>query len=191
MYVIGTAGHVEHGKTTLVKPITGMETDRLSEEKNRGLSIDLGFAWLKLQNGLNVSFIDVPGHKKFISNMLAGAGAIDLALIVIAADESVMPQTLEHFQILNLLGIKKSMIVLTKCDLVDEQWLDLVKLDVKKMLKGSPLTDSKIVPVSTTNSKGIEGLIKEIGDILESSDSKIDIDKPRLCLLYTSPSPRD
>ena len=139
MYVIGTAGHVDHGKTTLVKAITGMETDRLSEEKNRGLSIDLGFAWVELQNGLNVSFIDVPGHKKFISNMLAGAGAIDLALIVIAADESVMPQTLEHFQILNLLGIKKSMIVLTKCDLVDEQWLDLVKLDVKKMLKESPL----------------------------------------------------
>jgi len=180
LYVIGTAGHVDHGKTTLVKAITGMETDRLSEEKNRGLSIDLGFAWVELQNGLNVSFIDVPGHKKFISNMLAGAGAIDLALIVIAADESVMPQTLEHFQILNLLGIKKSMIVLTKCDLVDEQWLDLVKLDVKKMLKESPLADSKIFPVSTTNNKGIEGLIKEIGNILESSDSKIDIDKPRL-----------
>ena len=102
MYVIGTAGHVDHGKTTLVKAITGMETDRLSEEKNRGLSIDLGFAWIELPNGLNVSFIDVPGHKKFIANMLAGAGAIDLALIVIAADESVMPQTLEHFQILNL-----------------------------------------------------------------------------------------
>ena len=180
MYVIGTAGHVDHGKTTLVKAITGMETDRLSEEKNRGLSIDLGFAWIELPNGLNVSFIDVPGHKKFISNMLAGAGAIDLALMVIAADESVMPQTLEHFQILNLLGIKRSIIVLTKCDLVDEQWLELVELDVKKMLEGSLLENSNIVRVSATNKKGIEELIKEIGNILESTNSKIDMDKPRL-----------
>ena len=180
MYIIGTAGHVDHGKTTLVKAITGMETDRLSEEKNRGMSIDLGFAWIELQRGLSVSFIDVPGHKKFIANMLAGAGAIDLALIVIAADESVMPQTLEHFQILNLLGIKRSIIVLTKCDLVDEQWLELVKLDVKKMLKGSLLENSKIVLVSSINKKGIGELITEIGNTLDSTNSKIDMDKPRL-----------
>jgi len=180
LYIIGTAGHVDHGKTTLVKAITGMETDRLSEEKNRGMSIDLGFAWIELQRGLSVSFIDVPGHKKFIANMLAGAGAIDLALIVIAADESVMPQTLEHFQILNLLGIKRSIIVLTKCDLVDEQWLELVKLDVKKMLKGSLLENSKIVLVSSINKKGIGELITEIGNTLDSTNSKIDMDKPRL-----------
>ncbi|MQG38737.1 MAG: selenocysteine-specific translation elongation factor [SAR202 cluster bacterium] len=180
MYVIGTAGHVDHGKTTLVKAITGMETDRLSEEKNRGLSIDLGFAWLELPNGLSVSFIDVPGHKKFIANMLAGAGAIDLALIVIAADESVMPQTLEHFQILNLLGVKRSVVALTKCDLVDEQWLDLVKSDVEKMLKGSLLENSKIFPVSSINNKGLEEMITAIGSILKLSDSKVDIGKPRL-----------
>ena len=180
MYVIGTAGHVDHGKTTLVKAITGIDTDRLSEEKNRGLSIDLGFAWIKLPSGINVSFIDVPGHRKFIANMLAGAGAIDLALIVIAADESVMPQTLEHFQILNLLGIKKSIIVLTKCDLVDEMWLELVKLDVGKMIEGSKLEKSKIVEVSATNAKGIEELIIEMETILQSTNSKIDIGKPRL-----------
>jgi len=180
LYVVGTAGHVDHGKTTLVKAITGIDTDRLSEEKNRGLSIDLGFAWIKLPSGINVSFIDVPGHKKFIANMLAGAGAIDLALIVIAADESVMPQTLEHFQILNLLGIQRSIIVLTKCDLVDKQWLELVRSDVVKMLAGSDLQNSEIVEVSIVGERGIQELTSQIEMILKSTDAKMDIGKPRI-----------
>ena len=180
MYVVGTAGHVDHGKTTLVKAITGIDTDRLSEEKNRGLSIDLGFAWIKLPSGINVSFIDVPGHKKFIANMLAGAGAIDLALIVIAADESVMPQTLEHFQILNLLGIQRSIIVLTKCDLVDKQWLELVRSDVVKMLAGSDLQNSEIVEVSIVGERGIQELTSQIEMTLKSTDAKMDIGKPRI-----------
>ena len=180
MYVIGTAGHIDHGKTTLVKAITGIDTDRLSEEKSRGLSIDLGFAWIKLPSGIDVSFVDVPGHKKFISNMLAGVGAIDLALIVIAADESVMPQTLEHFEILNLLGIQKGIIVLTKCDLVDKQWLELVRFDVEKMLAGSDLENAKVVEVSAVSSLGIQELITEIEIIINSTNAKMDIGKPRL-----------
>ena len=117
MYVIGTAGHVDHGKSTLIEALTGIDPDRLDEEKRRGMTIDLGFAWMELPSGREVSIVDVPGHEKFIRNMLAGVGNIDLALLIVAADESVMPQTREHIGILNLLGISKAIIVITKSDL--------------------------------------------------------------------------
>ena len=132
--IIGTAGHVDHGKTALIKALTGIETDRIKEEKKRGITIELGFAYLDLPDGEKAGIIDVPGHEKFVKNMLAGAGGIDLALLVIAADEGFMPQTREHMDILNLLGIEKSIIVLNKCDLVDEEWLELVEEEVKDIV---------------------------------------------------------
>src|SRR5579884_1169108 len=126
MSCIGTAGHIDHGKSTLVKALTGIDPDRLAEEKERGMTIDLGFAWLTLPSGREVSIVDVPGHERFIKNMLAGSAGIDVALLVIAADEGVMPQTREHLDILDLLGVKTGVIALTKIDLVDEEWLALV-----------------------------------------------------------------
>src|SRR5205823_14951627 len=130
MYTVGTAGHVDHGKSTLVKALTGIDPDRLPEEKEREMTIDLGFAHLKLPSGQQVSIVDVPGHERFIKNMLAGVGGIDLALLVIAADEGVMPQTREHLAILDLLGIESGAVVITKRDLVDYDWLHLVKAEV-------------------------------------------------------------
>src|SRR5690349_22728297 len=139
MYVIGTAGHVDHGKSTLVKALTGIDPDRLQEEKEREMTIDLGFAWLRLPGGQEVSVVDVPGHERFIKNMLAGVGGIDAALLVIAADESVMPQTEEHLAILDLLGIEHGLVVLTKADLVDEEWLELVGEEVREQLRDTSL----------------------------------------------------
>src|SRR6266849_5100591 len=139
MFVIGTAGHIDHGKSTLVKALTGIDPDRLQEEKARGMTIDLGFAWLKLPSGRDVSIVDVPGHERFIRNMLAGVGGIDLALLVIAADEGVMPQTREHLAIIDLLGIRAGLIALTKADLVDDDWLELVQADVEETLQGTTL----------------------------------------------------
>src|SRR3954468_24898737 len=124
MRVVGTAGHVDHGKSTLIQALTGIDPDRLAEEKERGMTIDLGFAWLTLPSGQEVSIVDVPGHERFIHNMLAGVGGIDIALLVVAADEGVMPQTREHLAILDLLGIDRGMIVVTKTDLVDQDWLE-------------------------------------------------------------------
>ena len=129
MYVVGTAGHVDHGKSTLIKALTGIDPDRLPQEKERGMTIELGFAWLTLPSGQEVSIVDVPGHERFVRNMLAGVGGIDLALLVIAADEGVMPQTREHLAILDLLQIKRSMVVITKADLVDEELLELVSVE--------------------------------------------------------------
>jgi selenocysteine-specific elongation factor len=134
MRVIGTAGHVDHGKSTLIRALTGIDPDRLQEEKERGMTIDLGFAWLRLPSGLEVSIVDGPGHERFIHHMLAGVGGIDLALLVIAADEGVMPQTREHVAILDLLGISNGVVALTKRDLVDVEWLDLVQADVDDFL---------------------------------------------------------
>ena len=126
MYVVGTAGHVDHGKSTLVQALTGIDPDRLREEKERGLTIELGFAWLTLPSGREVSIVDVPGHERFIKNMLAGVGAIDLAMLVVAANESVMPQTREHLAILDLLRVRRGLAVITKKDLVDEEMVELV-----------------------------------------------------------------
>ncbi|MFH1141843.1 MAG: GTP-binding protein, partial [Chloroflexota bacterium] len=132
MFVIGTAGHVDHGKSTLVKALTGIDPDRLVEEKERGMTIDLGFAWLTLPSGREVSIVDVPGHERFIKNMLAGVGGIDLALLVVAADEAVMPQTREHLAILDLLQVKRGVVAITKRDLVDQEWLDMVIAEVEE-----------------------------------------------------------
>src|SRR6187551_2256050 len=130
MFTIGTAGHVDHGKSTLIQALTGIDPDRLQEEKDRGMTIDLGFAWLSLPSGQEVSIVDVPGHERFIKNMLAGVGGIDIALLVVAADEGVMPQTREHLAILDLLGINRGVVALTKTDLVDEEWLALVREEI-------------------------------------------------------------
>lgn len=156
--VIGTAGHIDHGKTTLIKALTGRETDTLKEERDRGISINLGFTYFDLPSGKRAGIVDVPGHEKFIKNMLAGVGGIDLVLLVIASDEGIMPQTREHINILELLDIKKGVVVLTKTDLVDEEWINLIKEDVNRELAHTFLKDSPIIEVSSVTGKGINEL---------------------------------
>src|ERR687883_2025524 len=158
MYVIGTAGHVDHGKSTLVEALTGINPDRLAEEQRREMTIDLGFAWLKLPSGRDVSIVDVPGHERFIKNMLAGVGGIDAALLVIAADEGPMPQTAEHLAILDLLGIDRGLVVLTKRDTVDGDWLDLVREESRERLGGTTLADAPLVAVSALTGEGLDEL---------------------------------
>ena len=143
--IIGTAGHIDHGKTTLIKALTGRNTDRWEEEQRRGITIDLGFTYFDLKNGDRVGIIDVPGHEKFINNMVAGVVGMDLVMLVVAADEGIMPQTREHMDILGLLGIEKSILVINKCDLVDEEWLELVEEEIKEELEGTFLEDAPIV----------------------------------------------
>ena len=157
--VIGTAGHIDHGKSTLVQALTGIHPDRLPEERARKLTIDLGFAWLTLDDGSPLGIVDVPGHRDFIQNMLAGVGGIDAALLVIAADEGVMPQTREHLNILHLLGIPRALVALTKCDLVDdEEWLTLVELDIADTLEETALAGAEIYPVSAHTGAGLEAI---------------------------------
>jgi selenocysteine-specific elongation factor len=157
--ILGTAGHIDHGKTSLVKALTGIDTDRLKEEKERGITIELGFAYLDLPNGQRLGIIDVPGHERFIKNMVAGASTIDLVALIIAADEGVMPQTREHLDICSLLGIKKGVVVLTKIDMVESDWLDLVQEDIKEFLKGTFMEGALIIPVSSTTGQGIPDLL--------------------------------
>src|SRR6185295_5620789 len=159
MRVVGTAGHVDHGKSTLIQALTGIDPDRLAEEKERGMTIDLGFAWLTLPSGQEVSIVDVPGHERFIHNMLAGVGGIDIALLVVAADEGVMPQTREHLDILDLLAIPLGLIVVTKTDLVDEEWLGLVTAEIEEAVAGTVMAGAPIVPVSSTTRAGLDELI--------------------------------
>src|SRR5512136_3275700 len=142
--IVGTAGHIDHGKSALVEALTGTHPDRLAEEKRRGITIDLGFAFLE-ENGVRLGFIDVPGHERFVSNMLAGAAGIDLVLLVIAADESIKPQTREHFDICRLLGVRRGVVALTKSDLVDPELLDLVRLEAREFVAGSFLEAAPIV----------------------------------------------
>jgi selenocysteine-specific elongation factor len=156
--IVGTAGHIDHGKTSLVKAITGIDTDRLAEEKRRGITIDLGFAHLQLTKDIRLGFVDVPGHERFVRNMLAGVGGIDVVLFVIAADESIKPQTREHFDICALLGIRHGVIALTKADLVDAEILDLVKLEVEELVAGSFLEKAEIVAVSSATGAGLDHL---------------------------------
>jgi selenocysteine-specific elongation factor len=163
--VLGTAGHIDHGKTTLVKALTGINTDRLKEEQLRGITIELGFAWLDLPGGLRIGIVDVPGHEKFVKNMVAGATGIDIVAMVIAADEGVMPQTREHMEICQLLGVKYGFVVLTKTDLVDEEWLELVTDDIRKFMKGTFLENSPILPVSAATGKGIPEFIKTLDEM--------------------------
>lgn len=167
--VLGTAGHIDHGKTSFVKAMTGINTDRLKEEQVRGITIELGFAWLDLPNGIRIGIVDVPGHEKFVKNMVAGATGIDLVAMIIAADEGVMPQTKEHMEICQLLGIKFGIVVLTKIDLVDEEWLELVTDDIKKFVRGTFLDDAPVVPVSAATGQGIAEFI----DVLSELSPKI------------------
>jgi selenocysteine-specific elongation factor len=162
MRVIGTAGHIDHGKSTLVKRLTGIDPDRLAEEKQRGMTIDLGFAWFTLPSGIEVSIVDVPGHERFVRNMLAGIGGVDLVLLVIAADEGVMPQTREHLDILDLLGVQLGIVVLSKIDLIEDDWLDLVREDVDQLLADTTLAGSAVIPVSTVTGEGMAPLIAVI-----------------------------
>jgi selenocysteine-specific elongation factor len=180
MYVIGTAGHVDHGKSVLVRALTGIDPDRLQEEKDRGMTIDLDFAWLTLPSGRDVSIVDVPGHERFIRNMLAGVGGIDLALLVVAADEGVMPQTREHLAILDLLQLKSGIIVITKKDLVDGDWLEIVSEDVKGAVKGSVLEGAPLVACSAVTREGLDDLVAAIDQKLEETPPKRDIGRPRL-----------
>jgi selenocysteine-specific elongation factor len=180
MSCIGTAGHVDHGKSTLVKALTGIDPDRLIEEKERGMTIDLGFAWLTLPSGREVSIVDVPGHESFIKNMLAGVGGIDAALLVVAADEGVMPQTREHLAILDLLGVEHGIVALTKIDLVDEEWLELVREEIQQQLQGTTLADAAIIPVSVYTQEGLAQLLAQLDRILNEAQERQNIGRPRL-----------
>lgn len=179
--IIGTAGHVDHGKTALIKALTGIETDRIKEEKKRGITIELGFAYLDLPDGEKTGIIDVPGHEKFVKNMLAGAGGIDLALLVVAADEGFMPQTREHLGILSLLNISEGIIVVTKKDLVDEDWLEIVCDEIREEVKGTFLENAQMIPVSSYTGEGIEELRQAIFALIDKNSQikKLDI-PPRI-----------
>ncbi len=168
--IVGTAGHIDHGKTALVKALTGIDTDRLKEEKERGISIELGFAFLRLEQGITLGIVDVPGHERFVKTMLAGVGGIDLVILVIAADEGVMPQTREHLHICELLGIRRGLVALTKKDLVDPEWLDLVQEEIRTFLTGTFLDEAPILPVSSLTGDGLH----ELRDALAGHAAKIE-----------------
>ncbi len=170
--VIGTAGHIDHGKTSLVRTLTGIDTDRLAEEKRRGISIDLGFAQLTLPDGNRISFVDVPGHERFIRNMLAGAGGIEAVLLIVAANESVKPQTREHFEICRLLGIKRGIVVLTKSDLASDEQLNAARSEIRRLTNGSFLADAPLIPVSAVTGSGINELVSALADLAHSRSSR-------------------
>ena len=181
MRVIGTAGHVDHGKSTLIAALTGTHPDRLKEEQEREMTIDLGFGWLTLPNNEEIGIVDVPGHRDFIENMLAGIGGIDAALLIIAADEGVMPQTKEHLAILDLLQIPAGIIVLTKIDLIpDNDWLDLIESDVRTAVKETILQDAPIVRVSARTGSGLNDLTATLVSILSNKPERLDLGRPRL-----------
>lgn len=170
--ILGTAGHIDHGKTSLVKELTGIDTDRLPEEKARGITIELGFAGLDLPGGIHFGIVDVPGHERFVRTMVAGVGGMDLVMLVIAADEGVMPQTREHLDICQLLGVKSGVVVLTKSDLVDSDWLDLVVEEMRDFLNGSFLDGAPVIPVSARNGSGIDRLRDELGRLARALEQK-------------------
>jgi selenocysteine-specific elongation factor len=180
--VIGTAGHIDHGKTALVKALTGIDTDRLPEEKARGITIDLGFAYMDLEGGGNtkwrIGIVDVPGHERFVKNMLAGATGIDIALLVIAADDGVMPQTVEHLEILELLGLRQGVVVITKKDLVEREWLGLVKEDIKRLTKGTFLENAPIMEVDSLKGDGITELKGVIRGLLDEGTEEEAVEGP-------------
>ncbi len=180
MHVIGTAGHVDHGKSTLIQALTGIDPDRLREEKERGMTIDLGFAWLPLPSGEEVSIVDVPGHERFIKNMLAGVGGIDLALFVVAADEGVMPQTREHLAILDLLGVDRGIVVVTKSDLVDRDYLDLVVEDVRETFGSTSLGSAEVLPISAYTGAGLDDLIQLLDSKLQDTPQRPNVGRARL-----------
>lgn len=179
--IIGTAGHIDHGKTTLIRALTGRNTDRWEEERRRGITIDLGFTYFDLPNGDRAGIIDVPGHEKFINNMVAGVVGMDLVLLVISADEGMMPQTREHVDILGLLGIQRSIIVLNKCDLVEEEWLELVEEEVKEELEGTFLAQAPILRVSAATGQGLPELVQTIVELTREKSGEKDVSTiPRL-----------
>ena len=181
MHVIGTAGHVDHGKSTLVQALTGTHPDRLKEEREREMTIDLGFAWLTLPSGEEVGIVDVPGHRDFIENMLAGVGGIDSALFVIAADEGIMPQTREHLAILDILQVQGGVIALTKVDLInDPEWLVLIEDDIRSVLNGTVLEKAPMIRVSSRTRQGIPELLKSLSDCLADRPPRPDLGRPRL-----------
>ena len=180
MYVVGTAGHVDHGKSALVRALTGIDPDRLREEKERGLTIDLGFAWRTLPSGREISIVDVPGHERFIKNMLAGAGGVDLALLVVAADEGPMPQTREHLAILDLLDVPAAVVAIAKCDLAEDDYVDLVEAEIEETLAGSRLAGAPVVRTSARDGAGLDGLLAALDGALDAIPPKRDLGRPRL-----------
>jgi selenocysteine-specific elongation factor len=180
MFVLGTAGHIDHGKSLLVKALTGIDPDRLREEKERGMTIELGFAWLKLPGGREVGIVDVPGHERFVKNMLAGVGGIDLALLIVAANEGVMPQTREHLAILDLIGVKRGIAVITKKDLVDEELLTLVRMEVEELIATTTIAGAPVVAVSAVTGEGLPELLATIDKMLDKTESRPDLGRPRL-----------
>ncbi len=180
MFVLGTAGHIDHGKSVLVHALTGIDPDRLREEKERGMTIDLGFAWLKLPSGREVGIVDVPGHERFIKNMLAGVGGIDLALLVVAANEGVMPQTKEHLAILDLLRVQNGIVAITKKDMVDDEWLELVRMEVEELIAATALSQAQIIAVSSVTGEGLPELVSAIDNLLRTIEPRKDLGFPRL-----------
>src|SRR5256885_3250913 len=178
--VIATAGHVDHGKSTLITALTGIDPDRLREERERGMTIDLGFAWLRLSGGDEVGIVDVPGHQDFIRNMLAGVGPIDAVLLVVALDEGVMPQTREHLAILGVLGVDRGIVALTKRDLVDDEWASLARADVSAALQGTPLGSAPMVEVSVIDKTGLGELVSSLETVLGTAPARRDLGRPRL-----------
>jgi len=180
LFVVGTAGHVDHGKSTLVKALTGIDPDRLAEEKAREMTIELGFAWLTLPSGKEVSVVDVPGHERFIKNMLAGVGGIDAALLVIAADEGAMPQTEEHLAILDLLNVSLGVIALTKSDTVDDEWLELMREETRERLQSSSLRSAPMITVSARTGEGLPELLEALESVLAGAEDHPAAGVPRL-----------
>src|SRR6516164_82465 len=170
--IVGTAGHIDHGKTALVRALTGVDTDRLKEEKARGITIDLGFAYLATRHGKALGFVDVPGHEKFVHNMLAGAGGIDFVLLAVAADDGVMPQTSEHLAIVDLLGVNRGIVALTKVDLVPAERRQAVIADIARLLEGTGLAASAIVPVSTVSGEGLATLRSRLLAAAQSAQAR-------------------
>ncbi len=179
-FVVGTAGHIDHGKSTLITALTGIDPDRLAEEKRRGMTIDLGFANMRLPSGREIGIVDVPGHARFISNMLAGVHGLDAVLLVVASDEGVMPQTREHLEIVDLLDVRRGLVVLTKADLVDDAWRELVTAEVIEAIDGTTLEGASIVSVSAVSGEGLDGLKVALDALLDGTDAPRDLDRPRL-----------
>ena len=177
---MGTAGHIDHGKSTLITALTGIDPDRLAEEKRRGMTIDLGFAHMVLPSGREIGIVDVPGHARFMRNMLAGAHGLDAVLLVVAADEGVMPQTREHLEIVDLLEVGRGIVVLSKSDLVDAAWLELVTAEVREAIAGTALAAADVIPVSALSGQGLTDLVDALDRLLDGGEPRLDLGRPRL-----------